>query len=97
MIPPSTKPLHSTARIAVGALLLLPLWYIEGALGWYSTVGREVLFSLLVAAVAGPAVVFLFPVLIRGDWVQRVLALVLLAFPLLLLICAFLENLEYYL
>ena len=91
------KPLHSTARIAVAALLLIPLWYINDRLGFWSSAGREVRLCLLCGAVAGTAAVLLVPVLTRGDRVQRVLALVLIGIPLLSLISVFLRALEHYL
>jgi hypothetical protein len=92
-----TKPLHPTARISVAALFLIPLWYINGRLGFWSSAARELRLCLLCGAVAGTAAVLLVPVLIRGDWVQRVLALVLIGIPLLSLIGVFLMALEHYL
>jgi hypothetical protein len=89
------KPLHSTARITVAALLLIPLWYINDRLGFWSSIGREVRLCLLCGAVAGTAAVLLVPVLIRGDWVQRILALVLMGFPVLSLVAVFLKALEH--
>ena len=90
------KPLHCTARIAVAAFLLVPLWLIDERLGLWSSVEREVRLCLLCGAVAGAAAILLVPVLIRGDCMQRVLALVLIGIPLLSLIGVLIIALQHY-
>jgi hypothetical protein len=52
--------------------------------------GDEVRSSLVLGTFAAIAVVLLVPVLVRGDWVQRVLAGVLLILPALQLTSTFL-------
>jgi hypothetical protein len=90
----SAKPLHYTSRFAAAALLLILVWLTDERFAFRGTVGREVRLCLLSGALAGAATVLLIPVLIRGDWVQRILALLLIAFPFLALINDFVRAFE---
>ena len=80
-------------RLLGGGFLLLPLWFInmEGV----SSVSANVRLALLQGAVSITAIVLLVPVVIRGDWVQRILAVILMLFPTLSLVGAFLLAVGY--
>lgn len=54
-------------------------------LSFFSTVGREVLWTLAEGLFAAVIIVLLVPVLIKGDWVQCLLAVVVLPLPVLAL------------
>jgi hypothetical protein len=79
--------LHSTARLLVAGLCLPLLWSVnDGLSGGFAHDARK---ALLLGGFSAVAIVFLLPVIVRGDWVQRILALLLLAFPVLYLLGAF--------
>jgi hypothetical protein len=82
----TTKPLHVSARFLVSGVLLLPLWYIQGGLALFSNMDREVRLTLLGGAVSVVALVFVLPVLIRGDRPQRIMAALVGLFPIIVLI-----------
>jgi hypothetical protein len=73
-----TRPLHVPIRFLVSGLFLIPLWYVMDSMSRWRSIEREVHLSLLEGAGAAVVVVFLFPVLRRGDRWQRVLAMMLL-------------------
>src|SRR5437016_9847719 len=80
---PSTKAIkpNYSVRLMVAGTCSLSLWLIEDGLS--GGVAHEVRKALLLGSFSIAAVVLLLPVLIRGDWVQRILALVLLVLPIL--------------
>lgn len=80
--------------MAIVAMLLIPLWLVSNHYAYRGGFVREVRLCFLTGALAGTAAVFMIPILIRGDWVQRILALVLLLLPLLALISVLLKALE---
>ena len=72
---------------------MFPLWFINTrGIGGAET---NMLEALLQGAIAAAAIVFLAPVIIRGDWIQRVLAVLLLVLPVFNLLGAFLLAVGY--
>ena len=90
-----TKSLHARIRFLVaGISVLLVLRYYDKLCLWgsYESEGRWLLLQSSAAAVA---VVFLTPVLMRGDRKQRILALALIILPVIALLYAFLTARRY--
>ena len=86
-------PLHCTERLLVAGLCSLVLPKIDDGIGGnIADDGRKV---LLVGVFGGAAIVFLLPILVRGDWGQRILAAILLVLPTLSLLGACAMALEY--
>jgi hypothetical protein len=86
---PSTKaikPNYSLRLLAAGLCSLL-LWFVEDGLS--GGVAHDVRKALLLGSFSIAAIVLLLPVVIRGDWVQRILAFALLLVPLLGLVTVF--------
>ena len=72
---------------------MFPLWFINRrGIGGVETNMQE---ALLQGAIAAAAIVLLTPVIIRGDWIQRVLAVLLLVLPVFNLLGAFLLAVGY--
>jgi hypothetical protein len=72
-------------RLYAGGFLLIPLLLAAHPLSRWSSIEREVHWSLISGAVAALPVIILFPVLIYGNSWERILAVVLLLFPVLVL------------
>jgi hypothetical protein len=77
----------------VAGLFLIPLVYVMRLMSRWRSIEREVHLSLLEGAAAAFVVVFLFPVLRRGDRWQRVFAVILLIIPAVALLDALLRGL----
>ncbi len=69
------KP-NFSLRLLAGGVCSLLLWFIED--GFSGSVAHDVRKAVLLGSFSAAAIVVLLPVLIRGDWVQRILALALL-------------------
>jgi len=82
-------------RLYIGGFLLIPLLFAFEPLSMWSSVEREVHWSLISGTVAALPAVILFPVLIRGSGWERILAAVLLLLPILVLVSAFSTALRY--
>jgi len=83
----SKDSVPASYRLLVGGLSSVPLVLIRGYVG-STAVGIRM--SLFYGVFASISVAFLLPLLVRGDWVQRILATVLLVVPVICLIAAFL-------
>ena len=77
-------------RLLVGGLSSVPLVLIRGYVGSMA-VGTSLLYGLF----ASISVAFLLPLLVLGDWGQRILATALLVVPVVYLIEAFLLAAAY--
>ena len=84
-----------SVRLVVGGALNIALFFIGQRLTLWSSIRRELYLSLLNGSVGAVALVILFPVLLRGDSVQKVLAIVLSALPALSLINSILAGLQH--
>jgi hypothetical protein len=87
----STKPINVPVRFLISGLLLIALWYIAGRLAFWSSVSREAHLAFLEGAVSAVALVLVMPVVIRGDRVQRMLAVALGLLPVFGLLDALLR------
>jgi hypothetical protein len=81
------KSLHVQSRFFVAALADSLVFFCIMVLASWSSVEREIRWNLLEGSAAAVAVVFLTPVLIHGDAVQRILAAILLILPVIGLLC----------
>jgi len=81
------RSIPASYRLLVGGGTWFPLFFLPG---WIGSVAVNVRTALQYGVFAAIGVAFLLPVLIRGDWVQRVLAGVLLVVPVFYLVVAFL-------
>jgi hypothetical protein len=90
-----TKSLHAPIRFQVAGIsmfLLLLCFNMLASWGSYESEGR---WLLLEGSAAAVAVVFLTPVLMRGDRIQRILALALIILPVIGLLVALLSAARY--
>ena len=75
--------LNSTIRLAAGGGLSVPLLTL---MMWLP---RDLPSYLVMGGIGATAIVVLVPVIFRGDWVQRTLAVLVLLLPSIGLISAF--------
>ncbi len=78
-----TRPLHVLSRLLVAGSFLILLVYIMGQMARWRSIERALHLTLFEGAAAVVVVVFLVPVLKRGDRWQRVLAVILLIVPVI--------------
>jgi hypothetical protein len=83
----TSRCLHVPSRLAIASVLHCPVlfWIYESLYGASGFRGHAYIPSgpfLLEAAISATALVIVFPVLLRGDTVQRLLAGVLVPLPL---------------
>jgi hypothetical protein len=76
-----STPLLCTQRFLVAGLCSIGLCPLQVAISGGTV--DDACKALALGAWSGTAVAFLLPVSVRGDWVQRIFAAVLIAFPLL--------------
>jgi hypothetical protein len=89
------KSLHAPIRFLVAGISVLLLLLCFDKLSLWGSYESEGRWLLLEGSAAAVAVVFLTPVLMRGDRIQRIFALALIILPVIGLLVALLTARRY--